>query len=218
MKRLLLSIVLLGVTGTAWAQASSMTQQTSAPPSRIYASAVVGATFANVTSSMFGGEVGLRIGDSMEVFAEAGRMTDVTSKDTADGAALIGAALGTLGKGTASWTVTSPVNYGAGGIRYLFSRGSLEPYVALTVGVANVEHKSTFALNGTDVTATLSTLGVRLGADLGGRTNSMIFSAGGGVRKPLGALVVDVGVRYGRIFSDPATDTFRVYGGLGFRF
>jgi len=35
---------------------------------------------------------------------------------------------------------------------------------------------------------------------------------------PIGALQLDFGVRYGRIFTDPGADTFRVYGGAGFRF
>jgi hypothetical protein len=219
MKRLLMTIVLLGLTGTAWAQASAVTQQPAGSDTpRFYIGGVGGVTLGNVTSSTYGGEFGMRFGSSLEFFAEGGRMTDVTSSDTETAAAAIGGFLNTLGKGTATWTVTSPTNYGAAGIRYLFGSGSFEPYVAVTLGVANVERKTTYALNGSDVTGSLESLGVKLGEDLAGKTNNFLLTAGGGVRMPLGAVMVDIGVRYGRIFTDPGTDTFRLYAGAGFRF
>ena len=220
MKRLLMAIVLLGMTSTAWAQASSITQQpASGSSSRLVVGAVGGVTLGNVTSGMFGGEVGFKVGPSLEVFAEAGYMMDVTGSATADAAAEIGNWLGTLGQGAASWTVESPSFYGAGGVRYLFGTGgSVEPYVAMTMGLANVERKTTYALNGSDVTGSLPSLGVQLGEDLAGKTNNFLLTAGGGVRIPLGAILVDVGARYGRIFTDPGTDTFRLYVGAAFRF
>jgi hypothetical protein len=219
MKRLLMTIVLLGMTTAAWAQASSVTQQpagSNAP--RFYVAGVGGVTFGNVTSSTFGGEFGMKFGSSLEFFAEGGRMTDVTSSDTQAAADTIGGFLNTLGKGTATWTVTSPTNYGAAGVRYLFGAGSVQPYVAVTAGVANVERKTVYTVNGTDITGSLESLGVKLGQDLAGKTNNFLVTAGGGVRMPLGAVMVDVGVRYGRIFTDPGTDTFRIYAGAGFRF
>jgi hypothetical protein len=220
MKRLLITIALLGIAGTAWAQASSVTQQPAAGnSSRIYVEGAAGVTFGNVTSSTFGGEVGFRFGEKLEVFGEAGRMTDITDSATADAAATIGNWLGTLGKGASSWTVTSPTNYGAGGVRFLFSSGGrVEPYAAVTLGVANVERKTTYSLNGTDVTGSLPSYGVTLGQDLSGKTNNFLVTVGGGVRIAAGAAFIDAGARYGRIFTDAGTDTFRVYGGVGFRF
>jgi hypothetical protein len=218
MKRLLMAVVLLGITGTAWAQASSMTNQAGTLSSRIHVGAVGGVTFGNVTSSAFGGEIGYRIGESMEVFVEAGRMTDVTSSGAVDAAATIGGFLGKLGQGAATWELKSPANFGAFGVRVLFSSGGITPYAAVSVGAANLERKSTFALGGKDVTASLSTLGVQLGKDLLGKSNYMLVTAGGGLRVPMGGAQLDLGLRYGRIFSDPGTDTFRAYAGLGFRF
>jgi len=219
MKRLLMAVLLLGITGTAWAQASSVTQQPAGgSSSRVYIGAVGGVTLGNVTASTYGGEFGYRFGVAFELFAEGGRMTDVTSSATADAAAAIGNYLGTLGQGTASWTVVSPANYGAVGARYLFLAGAVVPYVAVSMGVANLEHDTTYSLNGTDVTGSLPSLGVQLGDDLDGTTNNFLLTAGGGVRIPLGPIQLDIGARYGRIFSDPGTDTFRVYAGAGFRF
>jgi hypothetical protein len=220
MKRLLMAIVLLGMASTTWAQASSITQQPAGGnSSRIIVGAVGGVTLGSVTSGTFGGEVGFKVGRSLEVFVEGGYMMDVTGSATTDAAAVIGNWLGTLGKGSATWTVESPAFYGAGGVRYLFGTGgSVEPYVAATVGVANVERKTTYALNGSDITASLPSYGVQLGQDLSGKSNNFLFTAGGGVRIPLGSILVDVGARYGRIFTDPGTDTFRLYAGVGFRF
>ncbi len=220
MKRFLMTVVLLGMTSTVWAQASSMTQQAGSGDSpRIYVGAVVGVTFGNVTSSTFGGEVGFRIGSNLEIFGEGGRMTDVTSSTTESAAQSVADWLGTLGKGAATFSAATPVNYGAFGARYLFSlSSSVEPYVAMSLGVANVEHNTTFTLNGTDVTESLPFLGVQLGADLSGRSNEFLLTAGGGVRVPVGPALLDAGIRYGRIFSDPGIDTFRLYAGAGFRF
>jgi hypothetical protein len=219
MKRVLMTIVLLGITSAAWAQASSVTQQPAgSTTSRIFVGGVGGVTFGNVTSSTYGGEVGFKLGDSLEIFGEVGRMTDVTGSATADAAAAVGNYLNTLGKGAVTWTVESPANYGAAGVRYLFGSSRIQPYVAATVGVANVERNTTYMLNGTDATASLPSIGVQLGQDLAGKTNNLLVTAGGGVRIPFGAVLVDVGARYGRIFTDPGTDTFRIYAGVGFRF
>jgi hypothetical protein len=219
MKRLLMAVVLLGIGSTAWAQASSMTQQAAGgKTSRIYVDGFGGVTLGNTTSSTFGGEFGMKFGGAFEIFGEGGRMTDVTSSATEDGAAAIADYLGTLGMGTASWTAKTPVNFGAAGLRYLFPAGRLEPYVAATVGMANVERDTTFSLNGSDVTGSLPALGVALGEDLAGRSNNLLLTVGGGVRMPFGAFLVDVGARYGRIFTDPGIDTFRIYAGAGIRF
>jgi len=218
MKRLLVAVLLLGVTGTAWGQASSVTQQPAGgSSSRVYIGAVGGVTLGHVTASTYGGEFGYKW-IAFELFAEGGRMTDVTSSATADAAAAIGNYLGTLGLGEASWTVSSPANYGAVGARYLFLAGAIVPYVAVSMGVANLEHDTAYSLNGSDVTESLPSLGVQLGDDLDGTTNNLLLTAGGGLRISLGPLQLDVGARYGRIFSDPGTDTFRVYAGAGFRF
>lgn len=224
MKRLLIAIVMLGVAGSAWAQATPATQPASAyqpyDESRGYVAGMIGVTFGNKTSSIFGAEVGMKVGEIFEIFAEGGRMTDVTTSGTDAAAAAMGGYLGTLGKGSAIWSVKTPANYGAVGARYLFPMfGHFEPYVAMTVGVANVEKKTSFALNGTDVTGSLPSLGVQLGSDLNGRANKLLLTFGGGLRVPFGRLLLDIGGRYGRIFTDPqGTNLLRLSAGVGFKF
>jgi hypothetical protein len=224
MNRLLIAIVLIGMAGSAWAQTTPAPQaaQTYKPydESRFYVAGMAGVTFGNKTSSTFGVEAGMKMGDILEVFAEGGRMTDVTTGGTDTAAAAIGSFLGTLGRGSATWSVKTPANYGAIGARYLFpASGKFEPYVAATVGIANVDKQVAFALNGSDVTGSLPSLGVQLGKDLAGKTNNALFMLGGGVRMPFGAVLVDVGARYGRIFTDPAgTNLFRLTAAVGYRF
>jgi hypothetical protein len=222
MKRLMIAIVLVGIAGSAWAQTTPAAPQGSQryDESKGYVAVDLGGTFSHKTSSTFGAEVGYKFGDIFEVFAEGGRMTDVTTSGTDAAASTIGLYLGTLGKGSSTWTVKSPANYGAVGARYLFPMtGNFEPYVALTLGVANVEKKVSFALNGTDVTGSLPTYGVQVGNDLGGRTNSAMVTFGGGVRMPFGRILVDLGGRYGRIFTSPdGTNLLRLFAGVGFKF
>jgi opacity protein-like surface antigen len=147
-------------------------------------------------------------------------MTNVTTSGTETAAATIGSYLGTLGKGSATWSVKTPANYVAVGARYLFPMsGKFEPYAAATLGIANVSKQVTFSLNGADVSGSLPSLGVQLGKDLDGKTNNALFMLGGGVRMPFGAVVADVGVRYGRIFTAPAgTNLFRLHAAVGYRF
>ncbi len=224
MKRLLIAIALLGVAGSAWAQATPATQAAPAyapyDESRRYVAATIGVTFGNKTSSTFGAEAGMKVAEVFEIFAEGGRMTDVTTSGTDTAAGVIGTYLGALGKGSATWSVKTPANYGAVGARYLFPLfGNFEPYVAMTLGVANVDKQASFALNGADITGALPALGVQLGSDLSGRGNKVLFTLGGGVRVPFGRLLVDAGGRYCRIFTDPqGTNVLRFSAGVGFKF
>jgi hypothetical protein len=227
MKRILMAVVLLGVAGSAWAQA------TPAPPapaaaqaykpydeSKFYVAGMAGVTFGNKTSSLFGAEAGMKVGDILEVFAEGGRMTDVTTSGTEAAAVALSTWLGTQGKGSATWTVKTPATYVAIGARYLFPMsGRFEPYAAMTVGLANVSKEASFAVNGADVTGSLQSLNVQLGRDLDGKTNNALLTLGGGVKMPFGPVIVDAGARYARIFTNPTgTNLIRLQAAVGYRF
>ncbi len=221
MKRLLIAVVLLGVAGSAWAQAQ---KPSTAGPSdyKYYVSFGGGGNFGDQSSGTFGGEAGYRLKSKIEIFIEAGRLADVSTGAMKDAASTITTYLNSLGIGTASSTLKTPANYGAVGVRYLFDTGSrYVPYVAATVGGANVNKETTFSVNGADVTAALPNppYGVTLGQDLSGRTNKALITAGAGVRVPFGRLFVDVNVRYGRIFTaGTGTNTTRLVGAIGYRF
>ena len=218
MKRFLVSIVLLGFAGSAWAQGTAAKPQPATDDSRGYVAVVGGGTYWQTGGALFGGEAGLRITDSLEVFVEGGRMTDVTNKSTKDAAVLINNYIGSLGRGAAGYEVKSPVNYGAVGARYLLGSGDWHPYVALSVGGANIERKTTFSLGGSDITGGLTAVNVQLGKDLAGKSNKGLITAGAGVRMPVGGLLLDLGARYGRIFTDPGTNLLRVSAAVAYRF
>jgi len=52
--------------------------QTAAPDARIFAGGLVGVTFGTETGAMFGGRIGFRVSRNLHLFAEVGRITDVT--------------------------------------------------------------------------------------------------------------------------------------------
>jgi hypothetical protein len=222
MKRLLIAIVLMGIAGTAGAQTTPAAHQPyqGYDETRAYIGAIVGATFGNKTGTIYGVEAGIKLLDSYEIFIEGGRMTDVTTSGTQDAANAIGSFLAGLGKGSATWSATTPVNYGAVGARYLYPLSEkIEPYVAVSLGMANVEKKASFALNGSDVTGSLSSYGVQLGQDLSGKSNKFMATLGGGIRVNVNRLLFDAGIRYGRILTKPeGTNVFRIHVGAGYKF
>lgn len=218
MKRFVIAAVLLSLAGVASAQTPAP-----AEPSRGYVSVLGGGNFGNQSSGTFGGEVGYTVMPNIEVFGEAGRITNAATSGMQDSVGVVAKYLGTLGKGSASGSTQAPVNFGGAGLRYVVDLGTpFQPYVAFSVGVANVEKKPSFIVNGVDVTSSLASApyNVNLGADVQSKANSLYFGVGGGVRARFGSrLMADAGVRYGRISNDGSPiNTLRVYGGVGFCF
>jgi len=221
MKRVLIALVLVGVAANAFAQATASRPAASASGDPKWSAAVqVGGTFGNQTSAAFGGEVSYALTDNIEVFVEGGRMTNVTNDAMKQAATVVDTYLNTLGKGTASHSMTAPANYGGVGVRYVIMKGSFQPYVAGSVGMANLELKPTFILNGVDITSTIGNYGVWLGKDVDGKYNKVMFTGGLGVQwKATDKIFVDLGVRGGRINAEinPVT-VVRGYLGVGYRF
>jgi hypothetical protein len=221
MKRMLMAVVLVGVAGNGWAQAQN-------PPAagpldyKYYVSVGGGVNFGNQSSGTYGGEAGYRLKSQIELFAEAGRLSDVTSGAMKTAAATVTTFLDGLNLGSASSSLKTPANYGAIGARYLFTgRTHYVPYAALTIGGANVDKKTSFSVNGANVTSALPNppYGVALGKDLAGRSNNFLLTLGGGVRFPFGHLFADVNLRYGRIFtSGTGMNTTRLVAALGYGF
>lgn len=220
MKRLLIAIVLSGVASGAWVQGRTPTWL--ADDYKGYVAGVGGGTYAGKGGALFGGEVGWKLAENVEVFGEVGRMTDITSSSSKDAADTVAAYLNSLGLGTATGSVKTPVNYGAVGVRYfVMTTDRYQPYLVASVGGANVERKPAFTVSGADVTGSLSstTYGVQLGKDLDGKSNRAMVTAGGGVRVPVGRMFVDANVRYGRVFTEvKGTSIVRFTAGVGYRF
>jgi opacity protein-like surface antigen len=140
-----------------------------------------GLTFGEVTgSSTFGGGIAIPLGDSMQVIAEGGRMTDVMPS-----------LAGTL-------IDLTPIDfgvrayYGEAGLRFIApSRRAVRPYAEATAGFARLRGN----LHGTSFDPFVNTaLGVF-------DRNEPLLGVGGGVIVQGGPVFVDLGYRYKKIYA-----------------
>lgn len=194
--------------------------QSPAEPGRGYAEGVAQSAFGQVTSQSFGGELGITVTPSLQVFIEAGRVRDAATTDIGAAAQAIA---GSVAQSAAnvSFKVKEPVSFGLVGIRYLVPVSSrAQPYVMGGGGVARVTSDFSVAVGGADVTGNLSQYGVVLGSDLSGSVTKPMVGVGAGVAWPIWEyLVVDFQYRYGRVFTEgQATNINRAGVGVGVRF
>ncbi len=194
--------------------------QTPPPAEHGYAEFAFGAGFGNVTSGVFGGEIGARVTQMFDVFVEGGRIRDTAMSDLISSAQIVNSYLSRFG--TATYAAKQPTTYFDAGVRATFAVNEyMKPYVAVGIGGAKVEKKVSFSVNGSDVTGSLlPAFGVQLGSDLTGSETKAMFMFGVGARIPImGRLIGDVSYRYGRIFlQDEGMNTNRLQFGVGAKF
>lgn len=205
------------VPSVAWAQ----TAPAAAPVAGTgpLAGVVVGVASVQNVGGLAGGEIGYRVNDRVQIFAEGLWMQDLVSR--ARESAITGFAsylTSTQGK-TATAALKVPTLYGGGGIRVFISTGGVRPYVAAGAGVANMVSTPTFSLNGSDITASLATYGVTLGSDLTGDVAKLGITGGFGVQVAKTKYIIDAGVRLISIQTDgQKTNALRGHVGLLFKF
>lgn len=196
------------------------------PPSsggadRGYAEVVLQSAFGNVTSQNFGAEIGVTVVSHLQVFAEAGKTRDVSTKALSAAAQTMAGALASV-QSNVDFSVKEPVIFGAIGARYVIPiQGSkLQPYVLGGVGIAKVTQDVKFLVGGTDVTNNMQQFGIVLGTDVLGEFTKPLIVFGGGVSYPIWQrLALDFQFRYGRILADDeAIPVGRVGLGVGVRF
>jgi opacity protein-like surface antigen len=218
MKSILALVVgALALGGVAYAQ----TPAAASEPSRGYIEGIAQSAFGNVTSQSYGAEVGYRLTTVLDVFVEGGWTKDAAPARMGTAAGQIAGYLTTSGQSNVSYKVKEPIGFGQAGVRIEIPMPSsrLTPYATAGVGFARVKHDVKFSINGTDVTTNLQQYGVVLGSDLAGQVNKALVTVGGGVQYPLASrLLLDLQIRYGRVFTDPGTNVARAGIGLGFRF
>ena len=214
---------LVAGTGTARAQSTAPVE------GRFYAEVAAAATLGNKSDKSFGAEVGYRVANSWEVFAEGGRMGNVGTDDLDARAQTIANFI----KGSAS--AVQKANYFAIGVKYLGPAflSTWRPYVGFGAGAAKVKTEVNFLVNGTDVTSQLPggipSLGipaVELGNDLTDSLTKAFVTIPVGVTGTLAKrYVVDGSYRWGRmaprpedIHADIAITAQRVQIGFGIRF
>jgi opacity protein-like surface antigen len=174
-----------------------------AQTSKGYAEAVAQSAFGNVTTQAYGGEVGITVGQQIQIFAEGGHVGNVATADLSDAAQTIAAALTLLQPAPVTYSVKQPVSFfGTFGVRYPFAVSSpkLAPYALGGFGLARITKDVQFQLGGSDASVGQY---VTLGSDLSGSSTRPMLTLGGGVVwQAWGRLLLDFQYRYGRIFAE----------------
>jgi opacity protein-like surface antigen len=172
-----------------------------------------GVTFGTAeTSTIFGGGGGVNLGGGVQITGEVGRIEDVLPKELRDEldvvSALISLELGVL----ISVDATAPATYGLGGVRYTSPVGRVRPFAEAQAGFAHISLDLDAEIAGLDLSKELEDE-----ADLESG-NEFLLGLGGGVTIMFTDTVgIDVGYRYGRIFTDePAINTNAVYAAVRF--
>jgi opacity protein-like surface antigen len=189
-------------------------------PTRGYAEAVAQSAFGNVTSQAYGGEFGVTVATSVQVFADVGQIKNVATSDLGTSADLIAGVLRQVQNATVTFTVKQPATFVTGGVRYLIPASiAARPYVLAGFGIARLSNDVKFQFDGADASNAIAQY-VTLGSDLSGTSTSAMLTGGAGVAWPvLQHLVIDLQYRYGLIFADPnRISTNRAGVGVGVRF
>jgi hypothetical protein len=191
-------LVLLTLSASAWAQTPKPAPTATTPNPTVtstsgpmvnmwYIGGGGGLGIVENASGTGGVEVGFRVWHHLDLLLEGGYAGDLATRSQRDKAAALGATLQTSQGPAVVTSVSVPSSYVAFGARWVFeSQGRYRPYVLLSAGGVAVNVKSTFVLNGADVTSTLPTFGVTLGSDLAGKYRPAAIGAGVGILRPLG--------------------------------
>lgn len=172
-----------------------------AQESKGYVMGLGGITFGNETAGVFGAELGGSLGRNLVVFAEGGRMLNVTPEDFQNDVEAIG------------FETKVPATYFGAGAKYVIpSQANVNFYLAGSAGVARV--KAEITLDGDDIVEDLIDEGIIDEDDV--KSTEFYFALGGGIQGNLGANgLFDIGYRFVKI--DEANIS-RVTAGIGFRF
>jgi len=175
-----------------------------------------GVTFGTATSSILGGQVGVRIAPSIFVIGEIGRMQNVLPSEIADripeAEALVEAEFGV----TADFDVKAPAFYGFGGVRWAQARRRIAPFAEGGAGFGHITADITAIIDGIDVSHLIDDEVPEVG-DLS--TTEFLLAFGGGVNIGLSSRVsADAGYRFMRIFTEESQpNTSIVYGAVKVR-
>jgi opacity protein-like surface antigen len=182
---------------------------------------VAHSAFGNAPSQSYGAEGGFTIAPHLQVFALAGRTSNVAPPALGTGALIIAQYLQRTQPASVSFTAKEPIAFGAAGLKYVFPTSSrLEPYVMGGAGMASVRSNVHFLVGGTDVTSNAASYGVTLGTDLSGQSTKPLLTFGGGVLWPFWKNVgLDFQYRFGRMLDGTRGITTQLAGaGLAAKF
>ena len=229
----LAGMMLTLVAGPALAQAPPAPQQTPAPAAQVpvarsegplpgtkwYLGMVSGIQVVARNEPIAGLEFGIRLRKNVQVVVEGGWFKDVVTRSRVDEVRGFATYVQQTQGLTATGDIDAPAWFGNVGLRYIYENSSgVRPYILANAGVARVEFRPEFTLNGQRITSAISQYGVTLGKDLLGP--GLHFAYGGGAGLVVGQKwYLDLGVRLTRIGTpDHATDVRRINIGIGRRF
>ena len=185
-------------------------------PPRGFVRGYGGVTFMSETASVFGGGVGVRLSDSIEILGEAGAITNflphALQRDLDDAARAMGSRFGV----PLAIDGRAPGVYGLGAFRIGAMAGTrLRLYAEVGGGVAYGESDIRATAGPADVSGPVTrALGIKESE------TAPLLLLGGGVTVPISRHIgLDLGYRFMRIFTDdPRINTANLSAGLRFGF
>lgn len=228
----------LGLAGVTWATpvaaqttpAPAATRQADAdeerrPYSRWSLGLLSGAQQVERTGVTAGGELGVRLRKGIHLVVEGGWMSDVVTASRLSEINEFAAYVRSAYTVPATGTIDGPTLFGLAGLKVIpdgkpaGQSSGVRPYAMLTLGVARVEYKPTFTIDGQEVSgAGVALYNVQLGKDLLGTTFRFAYSGGAGVIFG-DTWYLDLGARITRIHTtDHPTTVKRLAIGMGRRF
>ncbi|MBM3750622.1 MAG: porin family protein [Acidimicrobiia bacterium] len=196
-----------------------------APYSRWSLGVVSGAQDVSRTGITAGGAISVRLRTFVHLAIESGRMSDVVTSSRRTELDSYAAYLRDAYRVPATAEIEGPTLYGLAGLTFMpdgkpaGESSGIRPYITVTAGVARVEYKPAFVVDGQPISgAGALVYNVAIGRDLMGTTNR--FAYGGGAGIVFGdTWSLDLGARILRIHTtDHPTTVKRLVIGLGRRF
>lgn len=179
-----------------------------------YVQGVGGLTFQSEVSGLFGGEFGVNVHPSVQIYGQVGRMLNILPKSVQDDLDDAAQELTFFTGDRWEFDGKVPATYFGGGIKVLVPTGSaVRPYILGGVGMANMK-ASIKEIDLGEIVDDLVDEGYLDEDDV--RGTQFAFELGGGLVIPVGArLQVDAGYRFMRISE---VNVSRFVGGFGVRF
>jgi hypothetical protein len=166
-------------------------QTVAAPESQWFLGGTGGAAAVQNIGGAYGGEIGARVTDRLNIFGEFLGQADIATRRRIGTAMSVATVLQASQGVAATGTVKAPAGLFVGGLRYVFHQGGdLRFFVEGVGGVARVTFQPRFTLAGADITSQLAQFGVTLGADLAGTTTKAAFGGRIGLELQRGAWYV----------------------------
>jgi opacity protein-like surface antigen len=188
---------------------------------RGFVRALVGATVGAGPGAVFGGTVGVKTSEKINILGEFGRMTNILPADVADEVDVAAAlAANNLG-GKHSSSASARATYGLVGLRYNMGIVSGAPwFTEFGVGAANVKTTVSAVIRGSEeLQGDISNL-VSTPFTAGTPATKATMMLGGGLILGVSEhAAVEMGYRYMRVFTkSPGINASKIYGGARFGF